>query len=130
MATMAGFGKRLDGPGGRRAASRRPAFTATGIMTVDRSQVGYLLDISATGAKLDGGGGLSVGQSIWLKSGNIDVLAQVVWSRPDICGVQFDTPLSDDEIEQLSQVPEGALFASLSAEEKLGAADWMNGLVR
>ena len=127
---MAGFGKRLDGPGGRRAASRRPAFTATGIMTVERSQVGYLLDVSATGAKLDGGGGLCVGQSIWLKSGDIDVLADVVWSGPNICGVQFDTPLSDDEMKQLSQVPQGALFASLSTEEKLGAADWMNGLIR
>lgn len=127
---MTDFGKRLDGPGGRRAAPRKPSFTATGIMTVDRSQVGYLLDVSATGAKLDGGGGLSIGQDIWLKTGNIDVLAQVVWSGRSICGVQFDTPLTDDEIKQLSQVPQGALFASLSTEEKLGAADWANGLVR
>jgi hypothetical protein len=99
-------------------------------MTRDRSQVGYLLDVSATGAKLDGGGGLSVGQNIWLKSGNVDVLAEVVWSRPDICGVHFDKPLSEDEIKQLTQVPQGALFASLSTEEKLGAADWVNGLIR
>ena len=127
---MGGFGKRLDGPGGRRTASRKPAFTATGIMTIDRSQVGYLLDVSATGAKLDGGGGLSVGQNIWLKTGNIDVLAHVVWSGPTICGVRFDTPLRDYEIEQLTQVPQGALFASLSLEEKLGASDWMNGLIR
>ena len=127
---MVGFGKRLDGPGGRRVAERRPSFTATGIITLDRSQVGYLLDVSSTGAKLDGGGGLSVGQNIWLKSGHIDVLASVVWSGPNICGVQFDTPLSDEEIEELSQVPQGALFASLSTEEKLGAADWSNGLVR
>ena len=127
---MAGFGKRLDGPGGRRVAQRRPSFTATGIITQNRSQVGYLIDISATGAKLDGGGGLSIGQNVWLKSGHIDVLASVVWTGPTICGVQFDTPLSDDEIKQLSQVPQGALFASLSTEEKLGIADWMNGLVR
>jgi len=127
---MAGFGKRLDGPGGRRAASRRPAFTAAGIMTVERSQVGYLLDVSATGAKLDGGGGLAIGQNIWLKTGNVDVLGQVVWSSSDFCGVLFDSPLGDDEIAKLTQVPQGALFASLSPEEKLGAADWMNGLVR
>jgi hypothetical protein len=99
-------------------------------MTVDRSQVGYLLDVSATGAKLDGGGRLFVGQDIWLKSGQVDVLAQVVWSSPESCGVHFDTPLNDDEIKQLTQLPQGALFASLSVEEKLGAADWMNGLVR
>ena len=127
---MVGFGKRLDGPGGRRAASRRPAFTATGIMTVDRSQVGYLLDVSPTGAKLDGGGDLSIGQDIWLRSGGIDVLASVVWTGSNICGVHFDTPLSEYQIRQLTQVPEGALFASLSTEERLGAADWMNGLIR
>lgn len=49
--SMVSFGKRLDGPGGRRTASRKPAFTATGIMTVDRSQVGYLLDVSAPAPK-------------------------------------------------------------------------------
>jgi hypothetical protein len=99
-------------------------------MTVDRSQVGYLLDVSATGAKLDGGGDLALGQDIWLKSGNVDVLAHVVWSGPASCGVQFDTPLSDDDIVQLTRLPQGALFASLTTEEKLGAADWANGLVR
>ena len=127
---MAGFGKRLDGPGGRRTSTRKPAFTATAIMTLERSQVGYLLDVSATGAKLDGGGNLSIGQNIWLKAGQIDVLAHVVWREPKICGVHFDTPLRDDQIEQLTQVPQGALFASLSMEEKLGAADWVNGLSR
>jgi hypothetical protein len=127
---MVGFGKRMDGPGGRRTATRKPAFRATGIMTVDRSQVGYLLDVSATGAKLDGGGDLSIGQDIWLKTGDIDVLAHVVWSGRNICGVHFDTPLSEEEITQVSQVPQGAMFARLSLEEKLGAADWMNGLIR
>jgi hypothetical protein len=127
---MVGFGKRLDGPGGRRTAARRPSFTSTGIMTVDRSEVGYLLDVSATGAKLDGGGGLSIGQAIWLRTGNIDVLAQVVWSGPGTCGIKFDTPLSEDEMNELSQIPQGALFASLTTEEKLGAADWMNGMIR
>ena len=127
---MVGFGKRMDGPGGRRAAARKPAFRATGIMTVDRSQVGYLLDVSATGAKLDGGGDLMIGQDIWLKTGTIDVLAHVVWSGRNICGVHFDTPLTDDEMKQVSQVPQGAMFARLSLEEKLGAADWMNGLIR
>lgn len=127
---MTNFGKRLDGPGGRRAASRKPAFTATGVMTLDRSQVGYLLDVSATGAKLDGGCSLSIGQNIWLKSGNIDVLAHVVWSDLDTCGVHFDRTLRDDEINQLTQVPQGAMFARLSLEEKLGAADWMNNRIR
>lgn len=127
---MVGFGKRTDGPGGRRAAARSPAFRATGILTRDQSQVGYLLDVSATGARLDGAGNLSVGQDIWLKTEKIDVLAQVVWSAPDMCGVHFDTPLNDLQIKQLTQVPQGAMFARLSPEEKLGAADWMNGLIR
>ena len=98
-------------------------------MTLDRSKVGYLVDVSATGAKLGGGGGLAIGQNVWLKSGNLDVLAHVVWSDLDTCGVHFDTPLSDDEINHLNQVPQGALFARLSLEEKLGAADWMNNRI-
>jgi hypothetical protein len=127
---MVGFGKRLDGPGGRRAANRCPAYKPTGIMTVDRSQVGYLLDVSATGAKLDGGRDLTVGQDIWLRTAGIDLLAQVVWTGPGVCGVTFDTPLSDETVYQLTRVPQGALFARLSLEEKLGAADYMNGFIR
>lgn len=79
---------------------------------------------------MDGGGGLTLGQNIGLKSGKIDVLAHVVWSGRNMCGVHFDTPLTEDEVKQLTQVPQGTLFASLTLEEKLGAADWMNGPVR
>jgi hypothetical protein len=99
-------------------------------MTVDRSQVGYLLDVSGTGAKLDGGGDLSVGQSLWLKTGEIDLLAEVVWTGPTSCGVRFDKPLGNAQLMQLTQTPQGAMFARLTPEEKLGATDWMNGLIR
>ena len=127
---MTDFGKRTDGPGGRRIAPRKPAFKAAGVMTLTGSQTAYLVDISATGAKLNGAGVLSVGQDIWLKAGKIDVLATVAWSEPNSCGIQFDAALDPDEVEQLSEVPQGAMYARLSPEEKLGAADWMNGLIR
>ena len=127
---MGGFGKRIDGPGGRRAAPRSNTFRAAGIMTLDRSQVGYLLDVSTTGAKLDGAGDLSIGQDIWLRVGKIDILATVVWTGPNNCGVHFDTPLDDTTVALLAQVPQGAMYARLSPEEKLGAADWLNGLIR
>ena len=126
---MVGFGRRKDGPGGRRSAGRKPAFKAAAILTLGRSQIGYLLDVSATGARLDGGGDLSIGQDILLRVGAVETLAQVVWSGPDQCGIRFDVPLSDEELEPLTRVPQGALFARLSPEEKLGAEDWQNGLV-
>lgn len=127
---MTDFGKRMDGPGGRRTAPRAPAFKAAGIMTLDRSQCGYLIDVSATGAKLDGGGALSIGADIWLKTDKVDILATVVWSGRNSCGVHFDTPLSDDVVRELTKVPQGAMYARLTLEEKLGAADWLNGLIR
>ena len=127
---MVGFGKRMDGPGGRRTAQRTPAYKAAGFMTREQSRVGYLLDVSSTGAKLDGSGNLSVGQDIWLKLGIIETLATVVWSKANCCGVRFDVPLSDVDVRHLAQAPQGAMFARLSQEEKLGAADWLNGLIR
>ena len=127
---MVGFGKRMDGPGGRRTAQRSPAFKAAGFMTREESKVGYLLDVSSTGGRLDGSGNLSVGQDIWLRLGGIEALATVVWSKPNSCGVRFDNPLRDDEVKQLAEVPQGAMFARLSPDEKLGAADFLNGLIR
>jgi hypothetical protein len=127
---MSYFGKRIDGPGGRRTAVRSPALKPAGVMTVGGSQTGYLIDVSATGAKLDGAGDLSVEQDVWLKIGKIDILATVVWSEPNCCGVHFNAPLDKDEVAQLSEVPQGAMYARLSPEEKLGAADWLNGLIR
>jgi hypothetical protein len=126
---MGNFGKRLDGPGGRRAAPRSEALKAVGVLATDRSRVGYLLDVSTTGAKLDGGGDLSVGQDIWLKLGKTDIFATVVWTKPDCCGVHFDAPLDDEDVEELSQTQRGAMYARLTPEEKLGAEDWLNGLI-
>jgi hypothetical protein len=87
------------------------------------------MDVSANGAKLDGGGDLSVGQDIWLKLGKMDIFATVVWTRANCCGVHFDAPLHDIDVQQLSQMPQGAMYAKLTPDEKLGAENWLNGLI-
>ena len=49
---MAEFGKRLDGPGGRRRATRAPILMSAALHTVGASRTVTIIDVSTTGARL------------------------------------------------------------------------------
>jgi len=51
---MTAFGKRLDGPGGRRHSARAPVLMSAAMHAVGTSQTVSLVDVSRTGAKLRG----------------------------------------------------------------------------
>jgi hypothetical protein len=89
-----------------------------------------LLDVSRSGARLEGAGLPAVGKDVVLKCGAIDRLGTIVWAVGERCGVLFDEPISTRELVTLRDVAVAAELAGITPEEEQAAADWMNGLTR
>jgi hypothetical protein len=89
-----------------------------------------LLDISLTGARLEGANLPAVGKDVILKCGAIDTFGTVVWAVPGRCGVQFDEPIGTTEFVALRKIAVDAEQSGITPEELQASADWMNGLAR
>lgn len=124
---MTGFGKRLDGPGGRRAAARAPVLMSAAMHAVGASQTVSLVDVSKDGAKLRTHAPLEIGKEVWLKVPPSDMFGTVVWIEGEECGIAFDSPLSEDDAARLQARGKVVLTHGLSLEEQLGVEDWKNG---
>lgn len=95
------FGKRADGPSGRRRAERKSLDVSLSLISIEQSRVAVLADISATGCRLKGYSLPGVGRDVLLKSANIELFGRIVWKGDAQRGVQFDQPLSEQELEDL-----------------------------
>lgn len=124
------FGKRLDGPGGRRTAARGDVLLAAAMMTLSSSRSVILLDVSKTGARMRVREPLAQGQVVWIKAQPADIFGTVVWSRGRMCGMRFDEPLDDDTLACLQTAGKVTMVARLSPEEQLAVQDWDTGLAR
>ena len=127
---MGDFGKRLDGPGGRRVATREPVLLNAALLTLQTSRPVTLLDVSKTGARLRVREPLSRGQQIWLKINPSDLFGTVVWVEEEECGILFDEPLGDADVASLQARGKVVIFVGLTADEQLGAEDWQSGFMR
>ncbi len=124
------FGKRKDGPGGRRRAPREPVLLPAAMMSFGSSRTVYLVDVSSTGAQLRVEQRLSEGQDVCLKIPPANIFGTVIWADGDHCGVLFDDPLADDHLASLQGIGKIVLIPSLTAEEQMAAAEWSSGLAR
>lgn len=127
---MNNFGKRLDGPGGRRRAERATIRLAAAMHTVGASRTVSIIDVSRTGARLKTQLGLAPGQEIWLKISPVDIFGRIRWSKDGICGVLFDEPLKDDDVTRLQARGRIVVMPHLSVDEQLGIEEWESGLAR
>ena len=127
---MTDFGKRRDGPGGRRAAAREPVLLNAALLTLRASRTVTLLDVSRTGARMRVKQPLCLGQQIWLKVNPADIFGTIVWMKGHDCGLLFDAPLSPDEAASLQARGKVVFCAGLTEDEQLGAEDWQYGLMR
>ena len=127
---MRDFGKRLDGPGGRREAPREPVLLNAALLTVQASRPVTLVDVSKTGARIRVRERLAKGQQIWLKIDPSDIFGVVVWVDGEECGILFDEPLDNDDVASLQARGKVIVILGLSPEEQLGAEDWQAGLMR
>ena len=126
---MAAFGKRLDGPGGRRRAMRAPILMSAALHTVGASRTVTIIDVSTTGARLRSALPLEAGQHVWLKIPSADVFARVQWTENDVYGVCFDKLLPVAEAASLQARGKVVIMPRLNLEEQLALEDWKAGFV-
>lgn len=124
------FGKRLDGPGGRRSTPRCTVLMSAALHTVGASRTVSILDVSKTGARLRSRLPMRLGQEIWLKMLNNDAFGRIVWAEEEMCGVEFDSPLSEAAAASLQAMGKVVIMPRLSREEQLAALDWQTNLAR
>lgn len=94
---MSGFGKRVDGPGGRRQLPRRPVAILGSAMTLEGSQSVIVEDLGPRGARLVGRRLPPPGREIMLRAGKHAILGRVAWADRDHRGMIFEAPLANTD---------------------------------
>jgi hypothetical protein len=87
---MASFGKRVDGPGGRRRIKRKPVTILGSTSSRDGSRQIIIEDLCLSGARVLGRDLPVEGSEILLRSGDRAILGRVAWAREDRRGIVFD----------------------------------------
>jgi hypothetical protein len=104
MPDVARFGRRTDGPEGRRRAVRERMDLAVSLYAVDQTRVTLLVDVSEKGCRLQGMGLPEIGQDVLLKVSNVELFGRIVWKDDMQRGVEFDQPLTGNELTDLRQI--------------------------
>jgi len=115
---------------GRRANPRAHIVLPATVDALNGRQRISLLDISQTGARLEGVDLPAVGKDVILRCGVIDTFGTVIWSVAGRCGLLFDETISTKELIALRHVAVAAEQSGITPEELQATADWMNGLAR
>ena len=123
------FGKRIDGPAGRRQTPREELALEALVETVAARHSAAMLDVSQTGARLGGQGLPAAGDETLLRVAGTALFGEVVWSTGEECGVRFDEPQTPGELRALR---EGGTVTGrrLSPDKRRAAEDWQHGLAR
>lgn len=127
---MSSFGKRVDGLGGRRRAARETLLLAAAVDTIGSSSQATLHDLSATGARLAGGGLPPQGCQLLIRAAGLTIFGDVAWRTEGGCGVQFEEPLTEREIAALREEGRELRLLVMTPEERQAAEDWSSGFAR
>lgn len=87
---MSSFGKRIDGPDGRRWLRRKRVGISGSAIFLNGCRSVLIEDISLTGARMRGRGLPAPGTKVMVKVENRSLLGQVAWGAGDCRGVAFD----------------------------------------
>ena len=100
---MPSFGRRVDGPTGRRRTIREEVVLAASAQSMRSSRPVVVSDVSPTGAKLVGRNLGSLDPEVLISVGEVGVFANVAWTVRDECGVTFDERLTPDTMELIKR---------------------------
>ena len=125
-------GRRGDDPDlkGRRSDPRARVLLSASAEAISGHLHVTLLEVSVTGARLSGSRLPAHGKDVMFSCGGIEMFGTVVWEDGEQCGIKFDEPLSLRQLVMLRAASEESRHSSQSLEERLAAADWMNGVAR
>ena len=87
---MASFGKRVDGPGGRRRIRRRPVTIPASASSLTGSSCIIIEDMCLTGARVLGRDLPREGSEILVRSGERAIVGRVAWAHEDRRGIVFN----------------------------------------
>lgn len=87
---MSSFGKRIDGPAGRRRISRRQVGVLGSAVTINGAKSVIVEDICPIGAKLVGRNLPDAGNEILLRTSELAVLGRIAWAKDDERGIIFE----------------------------------------
>jgi hypothetical protein len=87
---MPKFGKRIDGPGGRRWIRRRKVSIAGSALFIDGTRSVLIEDLTLAGARLLGRGLPGAGAQLELRVGERSLFGEVTWAGTDRRGIMFD----------------------------------------
>ena len=124
------FGKRVDVPGGHRRKVRNQIMLPVAMSTRQRSHTVDLLDLSDTGAKLQGEQLPELGTEVLVRTGALEAFGTVVWREGGTCGICFDVELSPEAVAHVNAEGGVTTLRGLTAQERLAANDWAHGLAR
>jgi len=109
------FGKRIDGPSGRRHSAREEVVLAGCAQTMRASRPVVVTDVSASGAKLEGQRLETLDPEVLLSVGNADLFATIAWAEFNQCGITFDESLAQDMIDHIKREGRWAKVMGLAA---------------
>ena len=89
---MSSFGKRVDGPRGRRSSMRSPVCISGSAVSLEDSKPILVEDLGPSGARVLGRKLPAPGREVLLRTGEFNVLARVAWAKHDRRGLTFDCP--------------------------------------
>lgn len=123
---MSIFGKSFGG--GRRAAPRTDAPLIAVITTLTESHSVLVVDVSATGVRLSGTELPKMGTDLVVTIAEVRAFGTVAWSEHGECGMTFDVPLSNADVERLKLRVSTA--RGLPPEIKAAFDNWVIGCGR
>jgi len=100
---MPNFGRRIDGPTGRRRAQREEVVLAGSALTIGTSRAVVVTDVSPTGAKLVGRHLPRQGSDVLLSVGSVELFGEIAWHRNDECGIAFESSLDSEVTDHLKR---------------------------
>jgi len=87
-----------------------------------------LLDVSRTGARLEGRNLPWGGKEVILKCGRIEAFGRVIWAASGRCGLDFDEQLGGRDLVALRALASQRDESKMTYAERQAAADWASGL--
>lgn len=88
---MASFGKRIDGPGGRRRIRRKQVSISGSVSSIEGSRCIIIEDLCLSGARVLGRDLPREGSEILVRSGERAILGRVAWECEDRRGIVFSS---------------------------------------
>jgi hypothetical protein len=115
---------------GRRVLPRAQLALKAIVYSLDGCRHIRLIEVSQSGARLEGPALPSVGKDVVLRCDGVEAFGRVIWATDDRCGVEFDEKVPGKDLLALRHHADTSARSNLTDEEREAMEDWANGVAR